>query len=201
MLLPQHARSERFGRVFAAHRHRGLNDNRSAIELRRDEMNAAAMHLRPSGEYTLMGAQTWERGQQGRMNIEQLLLVARHEPGREHAHESGEHDQSRRNAVDLAGERGVEFLPARKTAMPDEPGRHAPRGRGFEDLGFGFAADDRGDRQPGIEQRMQVAAPARNEHRYGHEPLKEDSRVASWPGADHRLRAYPAVEIVGLDVA
>src|SRR3979490_3494640 len=103
MLLPQHARSERFGLFVAAPRPRGLNDNRSAIELHRDEMNAAAMHLRPSGEYPLMGAQTWECGQQGRMNIEQLLLVARHEPVREHAHESGEHDQSRSNAVDLAG--------------------------------------------------------------------------------------------------
>ena len=124
------------------------------------------MHLRPSGEHTLMGPQAGERRQQGWMNIEQPLLVARHEPGREHSHESGQRDQLRSRAVDLAGERGVECLPARKTAMLDDPGRHAPRGRGFEALGFGFVADHRGDRQPGIEQRLHVAAPARNEHRY-----------------------------------
>src|SRR2546429_9771296 len=97
-------------------------------------MDAAAMHLRPSGEHTLMGAQAGERGQQGRMNIEQPLLVARHEPGREHAHESGQRDQLRSSAVALAGEPRVESLPAPKTATLNNSVRPAPAGPGFKAL-------------------------------------------------------------------
>ena len=54
MLLSQHAGGERRGVVAGAHRHRGLDDDRPVVELRRDEMHGAAVHLDAGGKRALM---------------------------------------------------------------------------------------------------------------------------------------------------
>jgi hypothetical protein len=61
MLLLQDARGQRLLGVLREHRHRRLGDDRTMIELRRDEMDRAAMDLHPFGQSASMRMHAWKR--------------------------------------------------------------------------------------------------------------------------------------------
>ena len=108
MLLRQHACGQRRLVVVGAHRHRGLDHDRSIVELGGHEVHRRAMQLHPGLERAPVRMQPRKRRQQRGMDVEQPALVAAHEALGEHAHETREHDQIRRMGVDAFGQRGVE---------------------------------------------------------------------------------------------
>src|SRR3546814_13504044 len=81
------------GRVVARqHWHRGLADDRPAVDLLADIVDAAAVQLHAGGQGAGVGVETWKQRQQGGMDVDHAALPVAHEAGRHHAHEAGEAD-------------------------------------------------------------------------------------------------------------
>ena len=64
VFLGKHPRGERIFIVTRQHRHRGLDDDRAVIQLRRDEMHRAAVHTHAGVQRLAVGVQSGERRQQ-----------------------------------------------------------------------------------------------------------------------------------------
>jgi hypothetical protein len=133
------------------------------IELLGHEMHGAAMHLDTGSECPGVRVQSRKRRQERRMDVQQATMEAPHESRREDPHESGQRDELRGMTVDRIGEGRFECLARGKLAV-----RHRARGdtacpRDRQSARVGDIADYRRHREPGIEQRLHVAAAARDE--------------------------------------
>ena len=93
MLFREHARGQGLGRVVPSHGHPGLVDERPRVELRGHEMDGAAVLGRPCLERPFMGSEPGERGEQGRVDVDEPPGEPARERGPEDTHESGQHDE------------------------------------------------------------------------------------------------------------
>ena len=95
MLRTQDPRRE--GRLVIAvvHCDRSLRDDRSVVDILRDEMDRAAVHLDAVGERLSVRVEARIRGKKRRMDVEHPPLVSGDKIGAKHAHEPGQHDQVR----------------------------------------------------------------------------------------------------------
>src|SRR5271168_4379353 len=93
MLLLQDAGSERVLVVGFEHGHGLLHDDRSVIQFLVDEVHGAAGNFHPISESLLLRFESWERGQQRWMDVENPARELLHEPRREQAHISRQADE------------------------------------------------------------------------------------------------------------
>jgi hypothetical protein len=77
------------------------------------------------------------------MDVKHAVAEARDEGGREQAHETGEHHEARREALDLGGKRSVEGLARDKALVLEHARGDAARGCDGETLRVGAVTDDR----------------------------------------------------------
>src|SRR6266567_7814880 len=89
MLRAQDSSGEARLVIAVVYRDRGLRNDRSVIDILRDEMNRAAVHLDAVGERLAMRVKARVRRQKGRVDVEHPAPVTRDKVGAEHAHESG----------------------------------------------------------------------------------------------------------------
>ncbi len=89
----EHPLGECLRRVAIEHRHCGLGDDRTGIDLRHDEVHGGAVDLHAGFERALVGVETAEGGQEGRVDVEHAPGPSRHQPWGEEPHEAGEADE------------------------------------------------------------------------------------------------------------
>ena len=93
MFLAQHAGRQALRRVVRQDRHRRLNDDRPAVDLRPHVVNRAAGDAYAGLDGPGMRIQPLERRQQRGVDVDQPIAPTVDEFRREHAHEAGEADQ------------------------------------------------------------------------------------------------------------
>src|SRR5690606_29284086 len=106
-------------------RDKGAGDDRAAVKLVGDKMNAAAMLVITGVQRALVGIQSRIARQQGGMDVQQPALVVTHEGGCQDAHEAGQHHGIRLAGVDRLDHCLVKLLAVGIVAMIDDAGRHA----------------------------------------------------------------------------
>ena len=89
----EYAGGERFAIMVLAHRHSTLNNDRSRIHFRYDEVHAGAVDLHPCGKRTPMGVEAFECGKQRGMDVDEPPIPAADEPWGKQPHESGKTDE------------------------------------------------------------------------------------------------------------
>lgn len=168
MFQRQQPVGQRFGAVGCPHRHAYLCNNRSAIQLRGDKMNAGAMGLIPRVEHPLMGVQPPVAGQQGRVDVDHSPLKLAHKMAAQHPHKPGEHKQIGSQAVQLLSQRLLKPLPGRKLAMGQADGGDARLGGPFKARCAGHVADHRRNhkRTCFADQGVEVTAAAGKQHHH-----------------------------------
>jgi len=171
VFLDEDALRQRLLVVAGQDRHFCLQDHRAGIELRHDEMHRAAM-LGDAGLKRLpMGMRALEQGQQRRVDIDHPPFPARHEPGRQDAHEACKDEQ-----VDLVDpqhfiDRALEgFAISAEGAVIDGRGGDAEAARPLEPGDVGNVRDDERDlrriarRLRRFRQRDHVGAAPGDQH-------------------------------------
>lgn len=145
VLLLQQARRQRIRRIAGAHLDGGLQHDRAVVQFGGHEMDRCAVHLDAHGQCLLVRMQPGKAGQQRRMDIEQASCVALHEARRQDAHETRQHHQIRREAVDGRGQGGVEAVAVGEGLVVDHGGGDAVRSRKPEAGGVRAVGDHGGD--------------------------------------------------------
>ncbi len=111
------------------------------------------------------------------MDVEQPAGISLDKSRREDAHESGERNEPRRNPVYFRSECRFERFTGGESAVLDDTGRDAMRGGDLEAFCIRAVADHGRHRQPGVDQRAQVAAAPGNKDDYGHGPIIVSGRT------------------------
>ena len=93
MLALEHPRCEADLVIARQHCDPRLQHGRSAVELRRHEVDRATVHEFPGLEHPPMGMQALVARQQRGMDVDQAAGQRLHELCRQDAHISGEHDE------------------------------------------------------------------------------------------------------------
>src|ERR1700675_1226319 len=93
MFLLQNARRQRAFLVRVQNRDSLLDNNGAVIQFLIDEMHRASRDLDAKSKSLLLCLKTWERRQQGRMDVQNLLRKLLHEPWREQAHVARQADE------------------------------------------------------------------------------------------------------------
>lgn len=142
MLLFEHARSKRIRRVTWSNRDLGLDDNRPAIELFRDEMDTATMDDIAGFYGTGVRVESFVSWQQGRMYVDQPSLIMVYKVTAQDAHEAGEDDKVGGMRVDEPDQLVVERFAIGERSMiervRDEPGMSGA----FQPIGIRDIRDD-----------------------------------------------------------
>ena len=108
MLERQQTRRKRGRCVAGFDREFDLRDDRAAVELRRDEMHARAVHRIAGRDRALVRLESAIFRQQRRMDVDRAADPWRKHAGIENAHEAREHDEIRRVRGDAREEIGIE---------------------------------------------------------------------------------------------
>jgi hypothetical protein len=78
--------------IAGTHRHDGLPQDGSAVDVDVDEVHGGSVHLDARLQRPPVGMQPRERRQQRRVDVDEPTGVAPHETGRQDAHVAGQHD-------------------------------------------------------------------------------------------------------------
>src|SRR5512139_1007337 len=108
-------------------------------------MYGSAMDLDARRERALVRVESRERREQGGMNIQETPRVALHEGLGEYAHETREHDEIGRVAVDDLGERRIERRAGVEALVIHDLDRDPAAPRVVESVRIGSIRDDGGD--------------------------------------------------------
>ena len=151
------------GRVAVKYRHDALRNNRAAVQLGCNKMDGAASNTAAGFKGAFVGMQAGEGGEDGRVDVDQAVLVMGAEFGREDAHKACEDDQIRLIGIDFLHHGLVESKAAGEVFVVEAVGNDAALGCPSQ-TGSGFAvAEDGGDAgvgNGGIDDGLHIAAAA-----------------------------------------
>src|SRR5918993_1367334 len=148
VLLAQHARGQCVFRVARQHRHRGLRDDRTGVELGHDVVHAAAVDAHAGFERATVGVQALEKRQKRRVDVDHPSLPTLDQPRSQHAHETRKTQDvglmSRERRVEVALEGFAVRVGLVVDAMDGDAGVAGPRkacrfrpvGQHADDLGW-----------------------------------------------------------------
>ena len=105
-------------------------------------MDGGPVQPHTRGQRTPMRIQPRESRQQRGVDVQQAAAIARHEAGRQHAHEAGQHDQRRLMRVDCLRQRGFEGLARIELRVRHHRRRHAVGARDLQAPRFAPVAHD-----------------------------------------------------------
>lgn len=173
MFLRQDPVRQRACGVARQHRHHGLRQNRSVVELGRHLVHRGARHLAPHVDGALVGIEAGKSRQQRRVDVDQPARIVLHKAGREDTHEARQHHQLRRMQVNPRDQRPIKGLARRKIAVRQQVGRKTQAFGQRQTLGVGPVADHGGNPQAelflpgflvgGLGNGGHVGAAARNQ--------------------------------------
>ena len=148
-------------RVARLDRDRSLLQHGPGVDARVDEVDGHAGDLGAGGERVLDRARAGKRRQQRGMDVDDPLREAVEERVREQVHVAGADDQADAVGLEPGGHRGVALLAA--PAQLEDRGRDPGRLGALERAHAGPVRRDGGDRQPLVDQRLQVRPLAGDE--------------------------------------
>jgi len=122
MLLAEDARRQRLGGVVIAHWHGSLDDDGTAIELRRDEMHGHAGDLHAILDRLALSVYSRERGEERRMDVENGVRKGVDERRPNAPHEAGQAHQTHVARLQLTDELAVVIVARRPAAVIDVNG-------------------------------------------------------------------------------
>ena len=163
MFLLENPRAERVGRVVVKDRHGRLTDDRSAVELARDEVDRGAGHFRAVVQRLPLRVHAGERREERRMDVEDGVREGVEERGSEEPHESREADERQVARSEFADENLLEGVARWMVAVGDRQRLDAGVAGARESLRVGAVGDDECDLRveasvrDGVDQRLKVA--------------------------------------------
>ena len=164
MLFDQDACGERLRGVVVAHGHRGLQHDGAVIEPRGHQVDGRAGDLHAVLERLPLGIDAGERRQQRGVDVENGVRKRLEKRCSDEPHETGETHERDVTREELARQRTVEGLAARKRPVIDDQCVDAGRARAIEAAGIRAIRDDGGDPrgQPrfidGVDEGLEIAA-------------------------------------------
>ena len=153
------------------------------IQMLIHKVHGAAAELHTVLERLPLRLQSWERGQQGRMNVENFSRKLLHEPGREQAEISGENDQLDSGLAQRLDD-GAVMLQALASLAGKHQGGQAARLGGSDAARVLAVADDDGDLGASLPLAM-LLAMARSWSRVRREVCRVESSSSqdiAWRG-------------------
>ena len=122
--------AQRLGRVVVAHRHRGLQHDRTGVELAGHEMDGRAGDLHAVLERLALRVDAGERRQQRRVDVEDRVREGVEQRRADEPHEAGEADQRTPRARSSLATRAIEGVARRERAVIEDQRLDArPRAR------------------------------------------------------------------------
>lgn len=174
MLDLEHPALKRFRIIVGPDAHDALRDDRTGVDVARDEMHGRAVQPDARRKRSAVRPEARERRQKRRMDVEQAAREMFDESAGQDAHEAREHDQVRPVGIDRVRERHVECIAPLEVEMRQNLCRNAEFGGDLQSRDIGAAADHGGNTQSerplpifrarGCKKRPQVAAPPRNQN-------------------------------------
>jgi len=128
--------------VARQHGHHGLIEDVAVVELSGHAVHGGTGESAAHVDGALVGVQAGESGQQAGVDVDQPAFVVLNEPGREDAHEAGQHHQRRPVAVDFGHQRGIEGLSRCKPLVIQDRGGNVVLAGDAQAAHLGLVADD-----------------------------------------------------------
>ena len=171
MLLDEDPRAQRVGRISVEHRHRPLNDDRSAIELRRHQVHGHAADLDAVLERLALRVDARKRRQQRRVDVQDGVRKRLEERRADQPHVAGQADEPDIARLQLARQRAIVARRAtairdgrcRRVSMPACRARSSPAASARFEMTTAIVASRRPSRI-GVDERLEIAAAARDQH-------------------------------------
>jgi hypothetical protein len=113
MLLDENARGEPLNSIVLEDRHRGLQNDRTGVNVRRHQMDRRSAQPDAMLQRLFLRVDTGERGKQRRMNVEDPVWKSVQEAGTHQAHEAGEADE-----IDSTFAQEIDERPIVTVALP-----------------------------------------------------------------------------------
>ena len=164
VFLRENPVGERFFGIVGAHGNHRLADDGATIDLVRDEVHGRAVNPYSARQRLAVRRKSGERRQQRRMDIDQPPGVMGDEAVRQHAHESGQHNECGLMRIDRLHQRRVEGITRGEVAVLEHLRRHT----------CGFGLDEAGSLRPiadhggdaGVERLRPAFSARRGEQRF-----------------------------------
>src|ERR687887_1353069 len=150
-------------RLARLHRDGLLRDHRAAVEALVDEVHRDTGRLDTGCQCVVDRVRPRKLGQERRMDIDDALGKALEERLREQGHVTGEDDEVNTPELEPVRELAVACLTVGVAVQLEDAGRDPGGRRALERRHAGLVGRDCRNRQAGVDQRLQVRAPAGDE--------------------------------------